>query len=307
MASENHQAARHSLDWSSVARLIGELSRVPMVVLDECGRVQHLSSAAEAALGWSREAIQGSEFFARLSPVSAASARSWLQEAFLGIHRRHTFEATTPDARTLHVAIEANPFGVPGQRGLLVLVESASEVQLAPETDRAVDFEYRVSIVPAEFGSLLSRSDGGRVAFGSKQQRCHQAIFGRDSRCTDCPLKNPDEPWPRVAVRVETDSQRFIKVLHASSRGPTEAQISVRSLPETTYGALQEARIRQLAAQAKLSGREHDILKYLLMGRAVQDIATILGITRRTVRFHQQNVLTKLGADSRLDLMRLIL
>jgi DNA-binding CsgD family transcriptional regulator len=44
-----------------------------------------------------------------------------------------------------------------------------------------------------------------------------------------------------------------------------------------------------------------------VLGRSLDEIARILGIAPRTVKFHQANVLQKLGADSRLDLMRLLL
>jgi len=43
------------------------------------------------------------------------------------------------------------------------------------------------------------------------------------------------------------------------------------------------------------------------MGRQLADIATALGISLRTVKYHQANILRKLRADSRVDLMRLIL
>jgi DNA-binding CsgD family transcriptional regulator len=63
---------------------------------------------------------------------------------------------------------------------------------------------------------------------------------------------------------------------------------------------------RALADAAQLSERERSVLTYLLMGRSLGDIALILGISPRTVKFHQANVLEKLGADSRADLVRLI-
>jgi DNA-binding CsgD family transcriptional regulator len=41
-------------------------------------------------------------------------------------------------------------------------------------------------------------------------------------------------------------------------------------------------------------------------GCGVDEIAGALEISPRTVKFHQANVLQKLGADSRADLMRLV-
>ena len=63
----------------------------------------------------------------------------------------------------------------------------------------------------------------------------------------------------------------------------------------------------RLADAAKLSEREREILDLLLLGRNHLEIGAALGISPRTSKFHQGNVLEKLGADSRLDLMRLFL
>ena len=66
-------------------------------------------------------------------------------------------------------------------------------------------------------------------------------------------------------------------------------------------------RCDQLADDANLSEREREILNLLLLGRNHEEIGIALGISPRTSKFHQGNVLKKLGADSRLDLVRLFL
>jgi len=45
---------------------------------------------------------------------------------------------------------------------------------------------------------------------------------------------------------------------------------------------------------------------FVAIRSAVADIAQQLGIAPRTVKFHQANVLQKLGADSRVDLLRVL-
>lgn len=56
---------------------------------------------------------------------------------------------------------------------------------------------------------------------------------------------------------------------------------------------------------AELTAREVEVLDLVLMGRAHEDIAVALGISERTSKFHQANILRKLGAESRYDLLRL--
>ena len=57
---------------------------------------------------------------------------------------------------------------------------------------------------------------------------------------------------------------------------------------------------------AGLTARERQVLELLLLGRTHDDIAVVLDISERTSRYHQGNLLAKLGADSRLDLMRVL-
>jgi DNA-binding CsgD family transcriptional regulator len=66
-------------------------------------------------------------------------------------------------------------------------------------------------------------------------------------------------------------------------------------------------RMRRLAREAQLTSRESEVLDLLLLGRNTEEIALVLGIAPRTAKFHQGNVLRKLGADSRADLVRLLL
>jgi DNA-binding NarL/FixJ family response regulator len=63
----------------------------------------------------------------------------------------------------------------------------------------------------------------------------------------------------------------------------------------------------EIVSQARLTDREREVLDLLLLGRTHEDIAHVLGISERTSKFHQTNLLAKLGAESRLDLMRLFL
>ncbi len=66
-------------------------------------------------------------------------------------------------------------------------------------------------------------------------------------------------------------------------------------------------RIDELAAEMQLSAREREVLDLLLLGRSTDEIGVALQITARTAKFHQANVLQKLGAESRNELMRIFL
>jgi DNA-binding CsgD family transcriptional regulator len=68
-----------------------------------------------------------------------------------------------------------------------------------------------------------------------------------------------------------------------------------------------ECRLAQLASTSALSPREQEVLHLLLLGRNYAEIGLALRITPRTARFHQHNVLEKIGAESRLDILRLLM
>ena len=65
-----------------------------------------------------------------------------------------------------------------------------------------------------------------------------------------------------------------------------------------------QQRIAALGKSTKLTEREAQILELLCLGGNFDDIASRLGISPRTVKFHQENVLRKTGSSSRVELFR---
>lgn len=60
----------------------------------------------------------------------------------------------------------------------------------------------------------------------------------------------------------------------------------------------------ELAAEGGLTDRERQTLELVLVGASNPQIATQLDISANTVKYHVKNMLTKLGLDSRSDLLR---
>jgi DNA-binding CsgD family transcriptional regulator len=56
----------------------------------------------------------------------------------------------------------------------------------------------------------------------------------------------------------------------------------------------------------RLTPREREILKHAIAGETASDSALSLGISRRTVEIHRQQVLTKLGVKNLVQAVRLI-
>lgn len=56
----------------------------------------------------------------------------------------------------------------------------------------------------------------------------------------------------------------------------------------------------------RLTAREREILKHAILGETAGDSAQNLGISRRTVEVHRQQVLTKLGVKNLVQAVRMI-
>lgn len=102
------------------------------------------------------------------------------------------------------------------------------------------------------------------------------------------------KPVERIVLRARIRVMLRIRTRYQRLRGRA-----------TDLGALLRARREQIAEEARLTARERQVLELLLLGRTHEEIGVALGLTTRTAKFHQANILRKLGAASRLDLMRI--
>ncbi|MDH5490810.1 MAG: LuxR family transcriptional regulator [Myxococcales bacterium] len=81
--------------------------------------------------------------------------------------------------------------------------------------------------------------------------------------------------------------------------------VSVR-LSQDLQSVLVRERLEILADRASLTRREREVLKVLIQGLSRTQIAETLGIQPRTVKFHEANLLRKLGVASRGEVLRLV-
>jgi len=143
-------------------------------------------------------------------------------------------------------------------------------------------------------------SDAGAVP-------CYRRVFGRSTECPQCPVRQLGAEGQAMAV-IAGESEPFeAQLVVARATRDGAATVSAFPVDGTAYTLLVQARVDHLAHHAKLTERERELLRMLLLGRSLGDVATVVGITARTAKYHQQNLLRKLGADSRLDLFRLLL
>ncbi|NJR39771.1 MAG: response regulator transcription factor [Leptolyngbyaceae cyanobacterium CSU_1_4] len=100
----------------------------------------------------------------------------------------------------------------------------------------------------------------------------------------------------RKTIWVHLEGQTIPKGIHAFITLSAQAAQLRETLEALTQGSPQ---VLPIPSDAKLSGRELEILKLLGQGLRDRDIAQQLIISESTVKFHLNNVMTKLKARTR--------
>lgn len=288
------------MDWSAVALLIAERAGLPVVVMSEASDMLLLSPAAEQALGIGAGNVGRNWLERYVEPKAVDSARWYLNKAFAGALRKLELPLYTDRAACV-AHFDAQPVGRDRDGVLLLLLERVVQV---PREAASTDYDYEVAGVAS--GALrLKKFRRAGVELGSREGACFEALHGRATPCDGCPLLRDERgQTENVIVRARPPSDYVVTTF--SRKSADEAHVSVRSLTVASLTAVLQAKLGELAERARLSKRERAVFGYLMDGRAVEDIASELEISPRTVKFHQANVLQKLGADSRADLMRLV-
>ena len=164
---------------------------------------------------------------------------------------------------------------------------------------------YEVTSARRDFGRLLAVYNNG-TRLPTLGVRCYEQFAGFDAPCGGCPVQELRGGSAQAAGVLHGLSLPQW-VAHAQRISPSVALVRGVPLEEPHVSRVVRGRIERAVDKARLSSREQSVLDLLLLGRSLDQIADLLGITPRTVRFHVGNILTKFGADSRADLVRLLL
>jgi PAS domain S-box-containing protein len=299
------------MDWLSVANLLADSGDSPMMLLDGTGKIVLSNAAMEQLLGWSREEVVGRSWIdACMAPDRAQAAKRWLDQAFDGDMRKRDVELLTRDGRRLSSRVRLKLVGRRREPGLLMTVDSARPLDGADEQLSGRELDYEVSASLSDFGVIGRISAvGGALILGPSsppRRRCFEVLYKRQSPCADCPvLLGARGTWPQTTVRFRSAGESY-EVVTAQPDGADFVHLTVRIVGDRALRAIHRARVDSIAERAQLSERERTVLNNLLVGCSLDEIGAELGLSRRTVKFHQANVLQKLGVDSRVDLIRII-
>ncbi|MEW5737394.1 MAG: LuxR C-terminal-related transcriptional regulator [Myxococcota bacterium] len=296
-----------SVDWEVIGPQLLERERRPVMVLDERGRVIRTNQAFRYLVSDGRHTV-GADFTAQwLTPDSRPHFLSARERAITGDRTRVTVRVVE-SIFPLDLMLELTCVGVEPTRYLLAVVVDLVPRRQSSPLIPAGGLLYEV--VTNEHGPWqLKRlvTPQGEQEVDVDPTPCFRKVFGLSAECRGCPVKGIGRGGQAHGV-VQAPSPDFRAHLLVA-RNVTQDTTSVLAFPvETeTYTALVEARVHHLSSRAKLSERERQLLQMLLLGRSLKEAAGVLGITARTAKYHQQNLLRKVGADGRVDLFRLLL
>jgi DNA-binding CsgD family transcriptional regulator len=185
-----------------------------------------------------------------------------------------------------------------------------------PPLDGLAERVYEIDLVAPDAGRLVrcapavppNEPDVSALVLG----RCHELLWARATPCPNCPffvaarsLDGDEAGAIRSGVISSTPSGSFVLVV-GRWLDAHRVRVAQFSLGGELVIQLVTSRLDVLASRSSLSQREREVLQLLALGHSLGEIATALAISVRTAKYHQANILEKLGADSRLDFLRLL-
>jgi DNA-binding CsgD family transcriptional regulator len=296
------------MDWEPIVSNLTQGLR-PALIVDGAGRVRFLNASMEKLLGKRLDELSATRWLAScVSPGGASSVRQLLGAGFRGEATAGDVPLVTREGRrmTMQAALSRETRG--RSRALVVIAQGVREVE--PTSAPAGDCWSEVSRDASGTGVIQSlrffdperdaATHVGRpieelltsLGCAPAMRWVGEVLSRRVRHASDVLLPEADDAF---------------RVVTADAIDDVTVRVTVRYLPARLLPELVDAKAARTAADGALSERERQVLTLLLRGRGVEDIATMLEIAPRTVKFHQANVLQKLGADSRLDLLRVVL
>ncbi|MDP1829326.1 MAG: LuxR C-terminal-related transcriptional regulator [Archangium sp.] len=294
-------------DWEFVGSVLLERERRPVLVLDPAGRIVR----ANRALLFFVEEGTRTHLVKFVDDWVLPDSRPAFLEAWtraMAGERPRVSVALAPTAFHLEPVFELVPLKQDGLvRSVMMVMVDAVASGLSVPLLPSLGLLYEVSLDgDGRPERLLRALSPDRLHKVDTSVPCYRGLLGKDRACASCPVPGLSKENPSTAIRLESHSPFKAQLLSARRVRDDVASVNVVPVDQSIYSSLVQARIEALGVRAKLTERERHVLALLLMGRTLDDVASAEGISARTAKYHQQNLLRKLGAESRTDLFRLL-
>jgi DNA-binding CsgD family transcriptional regulator len=291
---------------SGPADVSSPLAVTPTVLLDADGRVLGMNDAFAHLVGTTIDAAVHEPFAGVCGSPDPAALHALLSRALTApITSARVAARVIPGAatspRNLVLTVELQPMRVGAVAGAILAVTSWCRDDEGTMPCLG-DVTYAISLRPFGMIRWVRRPDDGATS-DLVGKPCFRALFQREGPCVDCPLRAPsrvDRTAGFIAGGPASDGQPYMVM--ASHLDSSTAVVSAAVVNRSQVRGLVRMETDRRADEAGLTGREREVLELLLEGRSAPDIADALRIAVSTAKFHQSNVLRKLGVGSRADL-----
>lgn len=280
------------VDWEQLGTRLIERDWRPLVVISKAGRVLRsnaafrlLFSTVDLANGWlaerSREAFDDARraLSTRATRLTVTLATPTPIEAVLELER-----VSDKSGAVMAVVVDVAQTSAP----LLPVNGAAYELSVRERVPRLVRLLW-----------------GGKTHLTNEP--CWVQIFKRATECPDCPVRRLGASGRATGIVTHPGREFSASFVAAERRSKDTVGVSTFDVSASMYSALVARRVEVLAKEAQLTPREQELLGLLLEGHSLEEAASRSAITSRTVKYHQQNLLQKLGVESRQALARLLL
>jgi len=294
------------MNW---AELVSRHSRTqPAMVVDADSRVRFANERMQGVLGWRADEMQGEGLEACVPEDDRAEARRLVKSGLKGATSEGELQMVTRGGRRVAMRFKMTAEGKGRSRGLVLV---ADEVRDGANANESIgDCTIDVSRVGSRIGRIESLRfmdqdhDSRRHVGGPVRQLLESVGASSATSAVDSVVHGRA---PEASVASLPASERSFRLVTARAIDDRIVRVVLRSFDARLLSDLVDAKVARVSETCGLSDREREVLQLLLRGRGLADIATMLEIAPRTVKFHQANVLQKLGADSRFDLLRVVL
>jgi DNA-binding CsgD family transcriptional regulator len=296
--------------WLGLGRMIVDRDPRPAFMLDSAGHVCAANQPLLKARGVSGESLVGlglKDLWPLDCPGKQAVDEA-IKRARTGEVARVTLAAETRPGEVAISLFEVVALQNTSDAPVVVSVLATESAKTAPPFRPANGLHYEIEGSPS-FRLLHVTSSSEDELRAAPADACYRALRGLTRPCDGCPVLLLD-PGPHAEARSllpGPPGKLHLKVAHARRTNAGRVAVSTFDVNDQLLSLLIAAKTDRLAKQASLSQREQSVFDLLLLGRSHTEIGDILGITPRTVKYHQGRVQQKLGVDSRLDLLRIIL
>jgi two-component system response regulator TtrR len=112
-------------------------------------------------------------------------------------------------------------------------------------------------------------------------------------------------PWlPILVITGYGDIPTAVRAIKAGAAEFIEKPLQKQSLLETVQSVLKLQDPKNLLKGKKLSKKEMDILRLIILGRSNKEIAQTLHRSIRTIEDHRRHIMRKLDVDTVVDLVK---